>query len=66
MVQDLVLERKWEILVGPVFFDNYHGDAAGKFYMLRKCHREVFALGSPRHSPHSSPRLGRRRSSLLI
>ena len=63
-VQDLVLERKWELLVGPVFFDNFALHHAGRFYMLRKCHREVFALGSPRHSPSSSPRLTRRRQSL--
>lgn len=63
-VQDLVLERKWELLVGPVFFDNFALHHPGRFYMLRKCHREVYALGSPRHSPNSSPRLSRRRHSL--
>lgn len=63
-VHDLVKERKWELLVGPVFFDNFALHLAGRFYMLRKCHREVFALGSPRHSPNSSPRLARRRGSL--
>ncbi len=82
-VQDLVLERKWELLVGPVFFDGYFEEHAGRlgdavesqvwplllvcfshrFYMLRKCHREVFALGSPRHSPHSSPKMQRRKLS---
>ncbi len=38
-LQDLVLERKWELLVGPVFFDNFENEKPGRFYMLRKCHR---------------------------
>ena len=63
-IHDLVRERKWELLVGPVFFDNFALHLAGRFYMLRKCHRGVFALGSPRHSPSNSPKLGRRRGSL--
>eukprot|EP00095_Tigriopus_kingsejongensis_P005392 maker-scaffold770_size100439-snap-gene-0.31 protein:Tk05392 transcript:maker-scaffold770_size100439-snap-gene-0.31-mRNA-1 annotation:"hypothetical protein DAPPUDRAFT_302022" len=64
-VKDLVLERKWEILVGPITFKNFALHHNGRFYMLRKCHREVFALGSCRHSsPSSSPRTNRRRSSL--
>ena len=63
-VQDLVSERKWELLVGPVFFEDFTVNHAGRFYMLRKCHREVFALGSPRHSPRTSPRLLRKRFSI--
>ena len=35
----MVLERKWELLVGPVFFDNFENEKPGRFYMLRKCHR---------------------------
>lgn len=62
-VQDLVLQRKWDILVGPVFFENFDPENAGRFYMLRKCHGEVFALGSPKHSPQTSPKLSRRRPS---
>lgn len=64
-VQDLVLERKWELLVGPVFFENFALQHSGRFYMLRKCHREVFAKGSSRYSPGNSPRLNRRRQSLI-
>ena len=59
-VQDLVKERKWELLVGPVFFDNFALHHAGRFYMLRKCGHEVFALGSPRNTPTSSPTMARR------
>ena len=62
-VQDLVKDRKWELLVGPVFFDNFALHHAGRFYMLRKCGHEVFALGSPRNTPTNSPRLARRRMS---
>ena len=65
-VQDLVLERQWELLVGPVFFENFALSHAGRFYMLRKCHREVFARGSTRYSPATSPRLNRRRQSLNL
>ena len=29
-VQDLVLERKWELLVGPVFFENFENNNPGR------------------------------------
>ncbi|TRY68492.1 hypothetical protein TCAL_11274, partial [Tigriopus californicus] len=65
-IQDLVLERRWELLVGPVVFENFALHKKGRFYLLRKSHREVFALGSRRFSPHSSPKLHPRRGSLKI
>jgi hypothetical protein len=64
-IMDLAQQRRWELLVGPVFFEKFSLDQPGRFYMLRKCHREIFAKGSPRHSPSSSPRLLRRGSMNL-
>lgn len=64
-MEDLIYDRKWELLVGPVFFDNYAAKTAGRFYMLRKLHKEIFAMGSPRYSPVSSPSMTRRRRGSL-
>jgi len=63
-IVDLAEQRRWELLVGPVYFEKFRANCPGRFYMMRKCYREVFARGSPHDSPATSPMLYRRRGSL--
>ena len=33
------LQRRWELLVGPVYFEKFRANRPGRFYMMRKCYR---------------------------
>ncbi|XP_040571788.1 uncharacterized protein [Lepeophtheirus salmonis] len=59
-INSLVSEKKCKVFVGPIKFKHFDGSSDGSFYVLRKCGHEVFARGSPRHSPVSSPSMKRK------
>eukprot|EP00096_Caligus_rogercresseyi_P015361 TRINITY_DN780_c0_g1_i1.p1 TRINITY_DN780_c0_g1~~TRINITY_DN780_c0_g1_i1.p1 ORF type:complete len:454 (-),score=117.02 TRINITY_DN780_c0_g1_i1:268-1629(-) len=59
-INSLVSDKQCSVFVGPIKFEHFDGSSDGSFYVLRKSGHEVFALGSPRLSPTSSPRSKRK------
>ena len=51
VINDLVVQKQVEILIGPVVFKNFLLNKDGRFYMMRKLLNHTYACGSPLGSP---------------
>ena len=56
VINDMVVQSKVEILIGPVVFKNFLLNKDGRFYMMRKVSSHKYACGSPLGSPKTQRR----------
>merc|ERR1711970_1357833 len=56
IINDMVVQSKVEILIGPVVFKNFLLNKDGRFYMMRKPSSYKYACGSPLGSPKAKRR----------
>jgi len=54
VINDMVVQKKVQIIIGPLVFKNFLLNKDGRFYMMRKISSTNFACGSPLGSPKSS------------
>merc|ERR1719350_1100550 len=54
VINDMVVQGKVEILIGPLVFKNFLLNKDGRFYMMRKLSSKNYACGSPLGSPKTS------------
>merc|ERR1712119_129062 len=56
VINDLLVQSKVEMLIGPVVFKNFLLNKDGRFYMMRKQSSHKYACGSPLGSPKTQRR----------